>query len=25
MKNAMMKNLCKSMADYGEMLNRIGG
>jgi len=25
MKNAMMKNLIKHMAGYGEMLNRIGG
>ena len=24
MKNTMMKNLIKNMADYGEMLNRIG-
>lgn len=24
MKNVMMKNLAKSMADYGELLNRIG-
>ncbi len=25
MKNNMMKNLVKSMAEYGELLNRIGG
>jgi len=24
MKNTMMKNLAKSMAEYGEMLNKIG-
>jgi len=24
MKNTMMKNLCKSMTGYGELLNRIG-
>ena len=24
MKNSMMKNLTKSMADYGEMLNKVG-
>jgi len=24
MKNIMMKNLVKSMAQYGEMLNKIG-
>ena len=25
MKNVMIKNLVKNMADYGEMLNKIGG